>query len=247
MHPKGKIVQIIPASGWNAVFLADAPNPAGEWFIVSPLVCFGLVEHPDDGLVIEGFDGDWIVEHCENARNFHEYIHNGAINQDRKSRWNRDARRFAANGKIRSGAELDEIIIAAAAEAEARGDATGLPSAQKVAGASTGLTVAKLLAAKQKLDAEDQAKFSKPVKSKFNGPILWNEKGLNLFFDEHNHAVRMETTADGAIVLVIDDARLVFSDEQFLWFIAWLRLAFDKRNVTPDGAGHQPRDERKEK
>lgn len=51
-----KILQIIPANGWNVEL--DVITPGGKERISSPLICWALCEDADDGTYIVGVEAD---------------------------------------------------------------------------------------------------------------------------------------------------------------------------------------------
>ncbi|MDP2730561.1 MAG: hypothetical protein Q8O55_08755 [Dehalococcoidales bacterium] len=73
---KTRINQIIPATGWLAVYLIDEP----PFYCTSPLVCWGLGEtETEDGEVfpniVVGFSNAYdMIELCEEVSNFEAYI-----------------------------------------------------------------------------------------------------------------------------------------------------------------------------
>lgn len=68
----GKIVSIIPADGWNAVYGKKETEP--EAF---PLVCFALYETVDGNTAVRGMDaGDAEkVSFCDEDPEFIGYVH----------------------------------------------------------------------------------------------------------------------------------------------------------------------------
>ena len=64
-----KILQIIPAEGWFAIFTHDDKTRSKN-----PLVCWALVEDGEE-IWVEGMDGGEYVEFCSNITNFSGYEH----------------------------------------------------------------------------------------------------------------------------------------------------------------------------
>ena len=66
-----KIVQIIPAEGWFAVYGDDDGKPT----ILVPLVCWALYEDEEGDRYIEGMDAFEYVDFSQGNHNFHDYRH----------------------------------------------------------------------------------------------------------------------------------------------------------------------------
>jgi len=68
-----KILQIIPAGGWRAVYAVRQEDGTYKQE-ASPLVCWALIKHPEHGVIVEGMEsGDW-VDFCEDTCGFLGYI-----------------------------------------------------------------------------------------------------------------------------------------------------------------------------
>lgn len=72
------ILQIIPASGWFAIYKNREDNATMRF----PLVCWALVQEIDgDGAYrfVVGMDGEQDVVFCDNASNFIGYENGGGV------------------------------------------------------------------------------------------------------------------------------------------------------------------------
>ncbi len=78
-----KIISIIPADGWSAVYLETKP----PGFILCPLVCWALVEDPCGDRRIAGMDGWDYVDYVNETSNFYCYVHSGQITNEIKMSW----------------------------------------------------------------------------------------------------------------------------------------------------------------
>ena len=89
-------------------------------------------------------DFDWadLVDHIDKIRTIYE-----------------PTNKYATNGAWAIGRSMDDVIIAAASgaayEGQTGGTTVALPAAQKIVSSSVGLTLAKLMEAREKLDASD--------------------------------------------------------------------------------------------
>lgn len=70
MPGKKKILQIIPAAGWFAVYKNE-----GEPETLSPLACWALVEDEEGNTNVQGMDADDYVDFVEDIGNFSKYSH----------------------------------------------------------------------------------------------------------------------------------------------------------------------------
>ena len=76
MADKKKILQIIPAQDWYAVFKGEGGPPQDA---LSPLACWALVELDDGTRSVEGLGADDYVDFVEDAGNFARYIHGSDV------------------------------------------------------------------------------------------------------------------------------------------------------------------------
>jgi len=84
-----KILQIIPADGWWAIYLLDEP----PFWTKAKLACFALkVDHNVDGQgtsywIVDGFDAADVIEECSGTRGFYVYMHDDEITEEIKAHW----------------------------------------------------------------------------------------------------------------------------------------------------------------
>jgi len=71
-----KIIQIISAVGWYAIFDEDSPD---EWH--HPLACWALM---DSGDIVGQFSMESFIESVDNAGNFSKYIHESELKPKEK-------------------------------------------------------------------------------------------------------------------------------------------------------------------
>ncbi len=77
MANKKKILQIIPAADWFAVF-----KVAGEQDAAAPLACWALVEYEDGSTRVEGLEVSGEVEFAEDQANFGGYVHGSEVEDE---------------------------------------------------------------------------------------------------------------------------------------------------------------------
>jgi hypothetical protein len=72
-----KILQMIPAVGWHAVFVERGEASEAELYSI-PLCCWALVEQDDAGDIfrfISGFGATDVIDTCDDVRDFVGYLH----------------------------------------------------------------------------------------------------------------------------------------------------------------------------
>ena len=87
----GTVKQIIPAIGWNAIYLIEKP----PYYCIAALAAWALVVD-EEFQWVEGMDGDSErVERAQGASNFYVYVHGRDISAERKSEWKQAGREEA--------------------------------------------------------------------------------------------------------------------------------------------------------
>lgn len=76
--PVRQILQIVPGSGWKAVFALQAASYTADGYAIpnimrKPVICFGLVKNPDGTTDLRGFDAADVITDVDDVGNFLGY------------------------------------------------------------------------------------------------------------------------------------------------------------------------------
>ena len=80
------IVQIVPASGWLALYAGTETEP----LIVSRVAVWALAEAKDGDRGVYGYEGGEFLQCCEEADNHLAYLHESELEEGRAS-WTEEA------------------------------------------------------------------------------------------------------------------------------------------------------------
>ena len=89
-----KIIQIISADNWRAVYLSKEP----PYYSVDVVACWALVEIPDEEeVLVKGMDpgGEGFLDFCDGASNFLCYCHVSEMSEALRYDWSKQGEKQA--------------------------------------------------------------------------------------------------------------------------------------------------------
>ena len=95
MRDTRKILQIIPAGDWCAVYLNDKE----PWFTIFALACWALTKDEDGESEVIGMDATDYVDFAPNMQSFYAYISRSEITNEMKDHWILEGQKGTARKK----------------------------------------------------------------------------------------------------------------------------------------------------